>query len=89
MTGNQTDIPVSPRYLNNTALTSSTYNSEGYYRTGDLAHFCGNKLIIDGRSYTDSKYYKSCNLFTLICIQLTVFFTSYSVQRAETLGSGG
>ncbi|KAF9886940.1 hypothetical protein FE257_010681 [Aspergillus nanangensis] len=41
-------------YLGNEAATSAVLDEEGYMKTGDLAHFEGENLLMDGRADTDS-----------------------------------
>lgn len=51
------------RYLFDEDATAAAHDSEGYYKTGDIARREGKYYWIMGRASVDSTYYPACMPF--------------------------
>lgn len=43
-------------YLDDNEATQAAFTSDGFYKTGDLAHLVNGEYVIDGRTSADCEY---------------------------------
>jgi malonyl-CoA/methylmalonyl-CoA synthetase len=69
------------RYLNDEVPSTTYFDDEGFFKTGDLAHKLNDHFIFDGRASIDCEFTQAFNCH--------IFFSSSFLMRAVICNSGG